>query len=253
VEWDPALHAGEWYKTPSRIPTAEEVDTILHPWRSDDARKMAWGIWGNVNDNPILLRTHYDPQDDEKVAGLLGSDEFDEDEAWWALLNDPELFSFGDQWWLVFDILPELAGPSQDYSRLPRPEMVARERRYLKEALPRLKQSDEWRADGARDACIELEAAHFRRRLSELYLTIADREGFRTDTVRLIYLDAKRNIVQETRMDFDEQTFADVSVEWDQLALPLQLWEEGTVGEKYRANGELGREFYQLDETDLES
>lgn len=215
---------------------------------------MAWQIWGNDNDKPILLRTHYDSQDDEKVEGLLGSDEFDEDEAWWALLNDPELFSFDDQWWLVFNILPELAGPSQDYSRVPCPEIVARERRYLKDALPRLKLTDEWRADGgSRDACIETEAAHFRRRLSDIYLMIADREAFRTNTIRLVYLDAKRNIVQETRMNFDEQAFADIAVEWFELALPLTLWEKGTVGVKYRANGELGRKFYQLDDADLES
>ncbi|RMJ23773.1 hypothetical protein PHISP_05366 [Aspergillus sp. HF37] len=31
--------------------------------------------------------------------------------------------------------------------------------------------------------------------------------------------------------------------------MPYELWDEGTVGEKYRANGGLGREFYQLDGT----
>ncbi|KAJ5567057.1 hypothetical protein N7535_006363 [Penicillium sp. DV-2018c] len=68
----------------------------------------------------------------------------------------------------------------------------------------------------------------------------------------VIYHDGKRNFVQETRTEFDEQTFADVAVEWDQLSLPMQLWEDGNTGEKYRVNGELGRELYQLDEADLE-
>lgn len=93
----------------------------------------------------------------------------------------------------------------------------------------------------------------FDERSPKGYFTIADRDGFRTDTVRLIYFDGKRNIIQETRMDFDDQTFTDIAVEWDQLSLPMELWEDGTVGEKYRADGELGRELYQLDEADFES
>lgn len=250
AEWDPSLHAGESYELPSRFPTAEEVDTVLRPWRSDNVRKMAWKIWGSHNSQPILLRTHYDPRDDDRVAKLLLiSDDFYEDNAWWALLNDRELFDFGDQWWLVFDILPELAGPLQSYTRLPYPEFVAQDRQYLKDKLPRVKLTDEWKANP--HTCIEEETAYFRRTLSRGYLTIADREGFRTNTIRLVYIDGKQNVVQETRMDFDEQTFTDVPVEWGELALPPQLWEEGTVGEKYRANGELGREFYQLDEADL--
>ncbi|RMJ24446.1 hypothetical protein PHISP_04696 [Aspergillus sp. HF37] len=252
AEWDPTLHAGESEVLPSRIPTVEEVDTILRPWRSDNVRKMAWKIWGSHNGQPILLRTHYDPQNDDKVAELLLiSDEFDEKNAWWAILDDHDLFDFGDQWWLVFDILPELAGPLQIYSRLPLPEFVTRGRQSLKAKLPRLKLTDEWKTNPY--TCIEAATTFFRRTLTNGYFTIADREGFKTNTVRLVYLDGKQNIVQETRMDFDEQTFTDIAVEWDQLSLPVELWEEGTVGEKYRANGELGRELYQLDDADLES
>ncbi|KAI2786053.1 hypothetical protein POX_h09818 [Penicillium oxalicum] len=249
-ELDPNCHTSDTYETLS--PTAYAIDTILRPWRSDDLRKIAWRIWGCDADQLILLRTHYNADDNHKITELVGSDELHEENvAWWALLDNPELFNFGDQWWRVFDILPELAGPLNDNSRLPNPENISRERQYFKNTvLPTLKQSDEWRAN--RDNCIEKQSDFLRRTASKGYLAIADQEAFETDMLRLIYLDGKRNIVQETRMAFDEQTFADVAVEWDQLSLPMQLWEDGKTGEKYRVNGELGRELYQLDEADLE-
>ncbi|GKZ34759.1 hypothetical protein AbraIFM66950_005115 [Aspergillus brasiliensis] len=252
-ELDPTYHASETYETPSRVPTAHEIDTILRPWRSDNLRKIAWRIWGSDSNQLILLRTHYNADDNDKITELVGSDELDEEDiAWWALLDNPELFSFGDQWWRVFDILPELAGPlnGYGYSRLPNPEHISRDRQSFKNKLPTLKQNDEWRAD--RDNHIERESAFLRRTASKGYFAIADQKAFETDMLRLIYHDGKTNIVQETRIEFSEQTFADVAVEWEELSLPSQLWEDGMTGEKYRVNGELGRKLYQLDEADLE-
>lgn len=49
----------------------------------------------------------------------------------------------------------------------------------------------------------------------------------------------------------DVQTIIDVIMDWDQLNLPPELWEEGTVGERYRVTGDLGRELYQLSEADM--
>ncbi|GLA13201.1 hypothetical protein AnigIFM62618_009731, partial [Aspergillus niger] len=106
-ELDPTYHASETYETPSRFPTAHEIDTILRPWRSDNLRKIAWRIWGSDNSQLILLRTYYNADDNNKITELVGSDELDEEDiAWWALLDNPELFNFGDLWWRVFDILP---------------------------------------------------------------------------------------------------------------------------------------------------
>ena len=116
--------------------------------------------------------------------------------------------------------------------------------------LPKLKRTDEWRTN--RDKYLEIETARCRRTISARFFAIADREAFETDKLRLIYLDGKRNLVQECRVDFDEYTFVDVVVDWQNLVLPYQLWERGMAGEKYRINGELGRELYQLDEADLD-
>jgi hypothetical protein len=51
---------------PSRTPTPHGIDTILQPWRSDDnLRRKAYYI---SKDNVLVfLRTHYDPDDDDKM------------------------------------------------------------------------------------------------------------------------------------------------------------------------------------------
>lgn len=67
--------------------------------------------------------------------------------------------------------------------------------------------------------------------------------------MHLIYVDGKRNVVQETRVD--AQTITDVIMDWDQLNLPRELREEGTVGERYGITGDLGRKLYQLSEVDI--
>ncbi|KAL5355558.1 hypothetical protein BJX96DRAFT_170783 [Aspergillus floccosus] len=49
------------------MPTAEEIDTILRPWRSDELRQKAWEILSPSDTVPIFLRTHYDPEDNKTM------------------------------------------------------------------------------------------------------------------------------------------------------------------------------------------
>jgi hypothetical protein len=52
---------------PPRMPTPEEIDTILKPWRSDnDLRRKAYYM---SKDNVLVfLRTHYNLDDDHKIT-----------------------------------------------------------------------------------------------------------------------------------------------------------------------------------------
>lgn len=59
-EWDPVNYGAP----PPRMPTVEEIDLILRPWRSDELRKKAWQMLESGALAPIFLRTHYDPKDD---------------------------------------------------------------------------------------------------------------------------------------------------------------------------------------------
>ena len=88
--------------------------------------------------------------------------------------------------------------------------------------------------------------------MAAAYILVADQKAFETGgQVRLVYVDGKRNVIWETRVEADAQTITAVIMDWDQLNLPPDLWEEGTIGDRYRVTGDLGRELYQLSEADM--
>ncbi|KAB8225853.1 hypothetical protein BDV33DRAFT_187178 [Aspergillus novoparasiticus] len=234
----------KWFPTQEgdplpRTPTEEEIDTILNPWRPADLRRRAWHIYTRITDEPIFLRTHYDPEDDERMERWTSASEEFEDQAWWACLNNAELYNFGSDWQRVYEILPEVAGPSTG-------GLVSLE------TLSQAKQieTELWRKDPHR--FIELKASRLLSAVTTRYMLLADQEAFETDgRLRLIYLDNKRNIVRETRVDADGQTITDIIMAWFELTDPLEL-EDGITGDRYRVMGDLGRELYQLTESDLE-
>jgi hypothetical protein len=242
-EWDPVN-----YGAPSpRMPTMEEIDVVLRPWRSQELRQKAWQILESGNNAPIFIRTHYTPEDDEKIKEWVTASEEFENQAWRASLNDANLFNFGFDWQRVYEIMLEVAGPvsGAGYKRYLSPEIVEVSRTQLKTSLSKAKRNepDRWREDPHR--FIELEAADLLRTVAAAYIFVADQKAFESGgQVRLLYVDGKRNVIRETRVEADAQTITDVIMDWDQLHLPPDLWEEGTIGDRYRVTGDLGRDLY---------
>jgi hypothetical protein len=121
-EWDPTnfnLHPSQ---NPNRIPTAEEITTILKPWHSDDLRRRAWEIWcGRDKGPPVVLRTYYGNGDEggAQLTEYIEASATLDMEADWAVLNNAERFDFGSDWRRVFSVLPEIAGCRESFSRLP--------------------------------------------------------------------------------------------------------------------------------------
>lgn len=176
------------------------------------------------------------------------------DEAWWACLNDATLFNFGSDWQRVYDIVPEVGGPGIDaiYKRSPAQENVEDSREGFKTMLRTTKQNepDRWREDP--HPFIEQEAAYLLRNVATAFMLVADQKAFETDgQLRLLYLDWRRNIIPETRVEAESQTITDVIMDWALLNLTPYLWEEGTTGDRYRVTGDLGKELYQLSEDDM--
>ncbi|KAJ6088010.1 hypothetical protein N7467_006924 [Penicillium canescens] len=248
-EWDPVNYGAP----PPRMPTVEEIDLILRPWRSDELRKKAWQMLESGALAPIFLRTHYDPKDDETMEEWISASEEFENQAWWACLNDATLFNFGSDWQRVYEIMPEVAGPLNGarYKRSPASELVDMSRARFKTWLAKAKQNEpeRWREDP--HAFIEVEGASLLRTVAAAYFLVADQTAFETGHLRLMYVDGKRNVIRETRICVDGQTITDVIMDWDQLGLAPEFWEEGTIGDRYRVTGDLGRELYQLSEADM--
>ncbi|OKP06463.1 hypothetical protein PENSUB_6453 [Penicillium subrubescens] len=248
-EWDPVNYGAP----PPRMPTVEEIDLILRPWRSDELRKKVWQMLESGALAPIFLRTHYDPKDDETMEEWISASEEFENQAWWACLNDATLFNFGSDWQHVYEVMPEVAGPLNGarYKRSPASELVDMSRARFKTWLAKAKQNEpeRWREDP--HAFIEVEGASLLRTVAAAYFLVADQTAFETGHLRLMYVDWKRNVIRETRICVDGQTITDVIMDWDQLGLAPEFWEEGTIGDRYRVTGDLGRELYQLSEADM--
>ncbi|GMF72514.1 unnamed protein product [Aspergillus oryzae] len=249
-EWFPV----DRFASLSRIPTVEEINTILRPWRSENLRRRACRTLHSDKSAPIFLRTHYNPLDDSdaRIKEWVNASEEFADRAWWALLDDQNSFNFGSDWRRVYEILPEVAGPVEgnDCQRYASPELVNLAREQFKSYLTKEKKArpDQWRN---RDQFIEVVAADLLRTVAAMYMLIADKEAFDTGLLRLVYLDGKRNVIREMRVETDEQTITDVIMDWYNWNLPDELWEEGTIGDRYRISGDLGKELYRLTEADL--
>ena len=110
------------------------------------------------------------------------------EEAWWAVLDDADLFNFGSDWRRIYDILPEVAYPIQfgsltkdDHGYFPRyiePRDHVEIRSFFKRDLAAAKQRDPqaWRNDG--DSMIESVGMSLQRSATTTYIIIADEEAF---------------------------------------------------------------------------
>lgn len=209
---------------------------------------------------PALLRTHYCTDEEERarhddlMTEWVDSDHF-EPEAWWAVLNDADLFNFGAEWRRVYEILPELAGPLDpevdDKLRIPRArkaEDLEPFRSDLKTQIAEVKEEapEAWRDD--RDTIIDSLAIGLQKCAKRAYLILADEEAFRSGSLYVLYLDGFRNVIREGRMDPEIHDLFGVVGTWVETN---EFLEGSTVGEKYRASAELGRELYQLTEEEL--
>ncbi|KAB8227328.1 uncharacterized protein BDW43DRAFT_316915 [Aspergillus alliaceus] len=172
------------------------------------------------SDEPIFLRTHYDPDGDEKTEKWVSD----------ACTNSSLK-------WLLHHTAVHQTIACHGISMPPE--------RSSRTGLARKKHNkpDKWREDPHHFT--EIAAAGLLRTVAAMYLPIADQGAFDTKGhLRLIYLDCKRNISKETSVEPDEVTNSDVIMEWFIRATPPESWEEGTTGDRYRIKGDLTRELY---------
>ncbi len=274
-DWDGTHRGSSDLKAMQRVPTNDEVRSILRPWRPARWRDVAFKIWTErYDDEAIWLRTHYGDGSDAKFAEWRDVDEdydpqYDEKVVLWTVLDDTAVFNFGDEWWRVFDVLPELAGPLQhEHTRGPpyvhddsvqalRGEL----RRDVERRLSSLAGGEHERPEDA--AVLEAEyGVHgemLQARAVSTFLLVADAGAWETDCLRLLYLDGKGNVVRhsavevseawETRNYWNYEKFCE-SNWWphEHNLLTGKRGQPGSeLGDKYRARGELGRLLYGLD------
>ncbi|OJJ54421.1 hypothetical protein ASPSYDRAFT_35128 [Aspergillus sydowii CBS 593.65] len=249
-EWDTTRFTEYSEQQPERIPTAEEVATILCPWRSDDMRKKAWHLWAGENFlAPVMLRTYYENSSagDQKIAEYADTSDNYAESADWAVLDDAELFNYGSDWKQILSVLPEIIGFSTVYQRAPLQAKLDRDLPKLKGAFTRAKREHPgWK----QDVNLLLNGNGYARDLlcavSMGWLWIVDEEAFKTDKLLVVYLDLKQNITVQGRMDVDQGDMDEIQLKWYDRVPPGPIFDEGTVGDTYRLDTESGREFFRL-------
>ncbi len=274
-DWDGTSRGSGDVQPMQRVPTDDEVRTILQPWRPARWRDAALRLWTERwNDEAVWLRTHYGDGSDAKFAEWRAMDEdydpsYEEKAVSWTVLDDAGVFDVGNEWWRVFDVLPELAGPLQHtYARGPpyvhkdsvqalRGEL----RRDVERRVSSLAGGEQKRPEDA--AVLEAEyGVHGERLQAEAvatFLLVADAGAWETDCLRLLYLDGKGSVVRHSAVEVSETW--ETRNYWmgdkfrESLWWPLkhnlmtgEPFEPGSeLGDKYRARGELGRLLYGLD------
>lgn len=190
---------------------------------------------------PVLLRTCYSTDEDERLQHdelmkkWIDVEIFGE-EAWWAVLDNGDLFNFGPSWHRVYEILPEVAGPlcpeldDRWTKRSFDPGHHDTMRSYFKKELAneRQKNPEGWTWD--RDVFIEEAAMALQKSATSTYMIIADEEAFQTTGPRVLYLDGFRNIIREGRIDPEIDDIFNVVSDWMESN---DLLQGSTVGEKY--------------------
>ncbi|KAK9422562.1 hypothetical protein SUNI508_00425 [Seiridium unicorne] len=267
--WDATTSRGSQQQPQAldREPTPQEISTILAPWRDVQLRDVALQLWrdrhhGTANE-AVWVRTYFPASDpstksaaDDKFQEWIALDRerdpnFEEATLSWRILDDPSILSSGqggagsdDSWEPVFGVLPELAGPSQSLSRKPGGGNPA-----LQEELDELRQQlQELQAAEGGEGDFEAETTDAGIQLQELavgsFLLVADAHAFGSDRLRLLFLDARGNIVRESRILVGEIHV--LKGEWFRSSWSdtEDWWLGGEVGVNYRADSAVGKELY---------
>ncbi|RYP24056.1 hypothetical protein DL765_000784 [Monosporascus sp. GIB2] len=225
----------EWFprgNSISRAPTSDEILEVLEPWRPLKLRRIATEISRNQGKGDlIILRTYYGGDSDERMAEILEEDElsdafFSPDIQWWRVLNDPELFDFGDDWERVLEILPELVGQSgfKVFRGVPA------------EGLAEARDSDDPVGD-----------IQYLASIGHGPLLVADKEAFEENELRALFLDGHGNIIRDSTLK--PENIFDMKMAPERGQGPeTTCWQKGKVGPKYKRQGDIGRVLYPSEE-----
>ncbi|OQE18291.1 hypothetical protein PENSTE_c018G02529 [Penicillium steckii] len=266
-----------------RQPTSEEIDVILQPYRCQELRWHAMNPYPDKS-CPYLLRTYYSTpnsyqraKDDAQMEEWINTDIFSE-EAEWALLDNEDLFKFepgtgntadpdpdpdSESWRRIFEIFPELAGPiapapcslsgsqTSNEKRIikrihdPMDDIFKGLRLYLKRDLRTAKQSDPAAWLHERNSIIESTGMTLQKIATTTFLFVADKKAFETGNLLVLYLDGLRRVIRQGRVDDEVDDVGSIIGSWMETT---DLLEYATLSERYRVDGDLGRELYRLGE-----
>jgi len=236
---------------PTRTPTESEITEILAPWRPQKLRHIAAAharIPGffPTDFSPFyyIVRTYYDGGAEDDVKFRKWLDDSDEDwghcipreHEWFCVLNDPELFNYGDDHWTrVYEVLPELASRGPDC-------------RFTEEHIiwglswgQSYRDSEEYSSDEENLA----EGVRAAASKDEPWLVVFDLDAFKEERAKLIYRDRKGYPIKETVLGMPEG-YEDFRGRCSRGATFEGYWEHAVVANMYERKGKIMKKLLPL-------
>lgn len=221
----------------SRVPTVEEVRDILAPWRPQKVRKIAHRYLGRGNQY-VILRTYYGQDSDDKMAAILedeedGDESVDPENNWWRVLDDAQLFDFGDDWQRVFEILPELVGHrgQQIHRGLSQAKITS-----IRQQFAEFDQEDTLDQVGPIVDQIQKSAA-----AGNGPIFVADEQALEEKLLEVFYLDGYGNVVRHSAIE--PENMGDMKVR-EEVGRDVDCWSDGKIGPLYKRRGEMAAKHY---------
>lgn len=263
---------GPEYQSITHVPTQQEINTILKPWRPQKIRAIAAKhlsiSWPDFkNEGFCVLRTWYQggEEADAKLEQWFGYDELkglseveieetllDRDRQggdkmkmkpknrWWMVLDDKDMFDVEDEnndddWLDVYKILPELAAPSVHRGLN---VIDALDNLHLDGTpYPRKSEPSE---EAYEDAVLEVASGGLR-----YPLVILDQEAFETGQIYLVWRDAKGKVVKDIRDDIAGLPYLQHDIH-RVCAYEIGWWTEACFGKQYDIYGKKGKMMRKL-------
>ncbi|KAK0641768.1 hypothetical protein B0T16DRAFT_461800 [Cercophora newfieldiana] len=225
---------------PLLTPTPSEISTILLPWRPQKLRRIAQQHIQGHGYHYIFLRTHYGggESDSAKLRGWLDQGgwpngvEIRPEDEYFVVLDDEELFDFGDDWQRVNMVLPEVAAPGAD-------------RRFGEGSVEELRgQFEEGGTGGSEDEEDLEDRIRVSATIGAVWLVVVDEEAFETGELGLMIRDKKGNVVKDSLIKAEGDAF-DTFYLYCMVKGAYECtaeWGNGAVGRKYRSGGSIMRE-----------
>ncbi|KAF4548840.1 Hypothetical protein D9617_25g061700 [Elsinoe fawcettii] len=237
-----------------REPTPEERQIILNPWRPPHIRNIAMLCLLYQGAQSIWLRTHYAPEGEDDsalnrkfldmVATTSEDDMSGEEDAVHCVLNDRNLFKFGQQWERVFEIIPELVGSVNGLEGRLLPKRSAYVEELQTALAEKVKNLPKGSDIGSLSDCSEVSSLQVAA--VQYYILVADEEALRTGTFELIWYDGRGGAIRSSRIQPSEARRFRRYTELGRAYDCFDYWPEASVDSKYRLDGEYRGVIYGL-------
>lgn len=205
------------------------------------------------------MRTFYGTTEEEdaplnrkfgEMADTTGVDDYpsdDEEDDVYCILNDRDVFDFGDDWPRVFDVPPELIRPVNSLKKRLFPagfeNLVSEYLKGLKAETEKLSQSQDpdvnLLADGHEATMLQCLAI-------QTFIVVADEEALTSGTFKVYWYDGRGDTVRSSRIEPDRVRTLRLNVSLTRWMDCSPSWTEGQVSSQYRLAGLYTHSIYGL-------